>query len=422
MRKQNLVGWALAAVLTIAVFPVLAQQDDVPILRPKNQIIKPVGATLLVMCDLACNWKLDGFAKGRIEAGDSAKTKVEPGQHVVIAMTEDGVDQTTQLSEVKSSGQMVVSIELKPVRDARLKAEQEEQEKVALDQQEKELREVERQKQLALKEILRQSEELYKDKRYAEAIPLLDKLCNGGHVESCEILGSMYEEGKGVLRDYSRAFALYSKACDAGNEDGCNRLGVMYTTGRGVATDNLRAVKLYSKACEDGNAGGCSNLGAMYETGKGVGSKEFDGDCGGMCIAYQNYPKALELYTKACEAGNADGCKKLGDLYLNGKGVNEDDEQAKTIFSRACDAGNGDGCSGLGLMYLDGKGFKEDDAKAFTMFSKACDEGSADGCDHIGDGYRYGWGVHKDKTKAKEFYEKACQMNYPQGCVDLRYK
>jgi hypothetical protein len=134
MRKRELVGWVLAAALTTAAFPALAQQDDIPILRPKSQITKPAGATLLVMCDLACNWTLDGETKGRIEAGDSAKAKVEIGQHIVIAVTEDGADKVKQFSEVKLSGQTVVSIELKHVRDARLKVEQQARDKTLQEQ------------------------------------------------------------------------------------------------------------------------------------------------------------------------------------------------------------------------------------------------------------------------------------------------
>jgi hypothetical protein len=122
----------MAAVLTAAALRALAQQDEGPILRPKPQP-KPAApsTTLLVMCDLACNWKLDGVVKGRIEAGGSAKTKVEAGQHVVVAVTEDGADQVQQPSEVKSGEQTMVNIELIPVRDARLKAEQQARDKIA---------------------------------------------------------------------------------------------------------------------------------------------------------------------------------------------------------------------------------------------------------------------------------------------------
>jgi hypothetical protein len=122
MRKRKIAGWLLAVVIGAALLPALSQQDEGPILRPKP---KPASATLLVMCDLACNWKLDGEVKGRIEAGGSAKAKVELGQHVVVAATEDGADQVKQLSEIKANGQTIVSIELEPVRDARLKAEKE---------------------------------------------------------------------------------------------------------------------------------------------------------------------------------------------------------------------------------------------------------------------------------------------------------
>ena len=127
-----------AMVLMNAVFVLgagiaVAQQDEGPILRPKPkpQPKPAVSATLLVICDLACDWKLDGEAKGRIEAGGSAKAKVGTGQHMVAAASEDGADQVQQLSQVKSGEQTVVNIELAPLREARLKAEQQAQDKIA---------------------------------------------------------------------------------------------------------------------------------------------------------------------------------------------------------------------------------------------------------------------------------------------------
>jgi hypothetical protein len=118
---------AVTAAITVTTLTAGAQQNEGPILLPSKPVNKPASATLLVLCDLACNWKLDGEAMGHIDAGASAKAKVELGQHMVVAVTEDGADQIKQLSEVKSTGQTVVSIELQPVRDARLKLEQEAQ-------------------------------------------------------------------------------------------------------------------------------------------------------------------------------------------------------------------------------------------------------------------------------------------------------
>jgi hypothetical protein len=138
MHTNKLAGWILAAVLAIAAVSALAQEEG-PILLPKPKPQpKPVAlsATLLVTCDLACDWKLDGEAKGRIEAGASAKAKVDLGEHIVIATTEDSLDKVKQLTEVKAAGQKVVSIELQPIRDARLKTEQEAKDKAAQETQE----------------------------------------------------------------------------------------------------------------------------------------------------------------------------------------------------------------------------------------------------------------------------------------------
>jgi hypothetical protein len=133
----------LGAVIAIAATQAMAQQDEGPILRPHKPVAKPAAATLLVLCDLTCNWKLDGKAQGVIAAGDSAKVKVELGQHVISATTEDGLDRIRQVSEVKATGQTAVTLDLAPVHDARLKAEQEAREKAALAQRENELRNAE---------------------------------------------------------------------------------------------------------------------------------------------------------------------------------------------------------------------------------------------------------------------------------------
>jgi hypothetical protein len=120
MQRVSFARCALAALIAVTVASAIAQQDQGPILRPKP---RPAATTLLVLCDLACDWKLDGEAKGRIEAGGSAKAKVELGEHLVIVATTDGQDTVQQLAVVKVAGQKIVNLPLKPVRDARLNAD-----------------------------------------------------------------------------------------------------------------------------------------------------------------------------------------------------------------------------------------------------------------------------------------------------------
>jgi hypothetical protein len=110
----------------MALSAAVAQQDEGPIQLPKP---KPAAATLLVTCDLACSWKLDGKERGSIAAGDSATAEVELGEHILVATTVEGLDKVQQLVEVKAAGQKVVNLELQAVRILRLEAEQEARDK-----------------------------------------------------------------------------------------------------------------------------------------------------------------------------------------------------------------------------------------------------------------------------------------------------
>jgi hypothetical protein len=122
MKMQCRAAWMLVAVLALAQRAGGAgtQQDEGPILKPKP---KPVTtATLVVMCDLACYWNLDGELEGIIALGESKKVPVSLGHHRFEAVTMDKLDVVVREIEIKTPGQTIVSIELQPVREARGKA------------------------------------------------------------------------------------------------------------------------------------------------------------------------------------------------------------------------------------------------------------------------------------------------------------
>lgn len=130
----RLIAFAVAAFVIGQLPPLLAQAGTSPDAKAKSNRRPPL-PTLLVMCDIACNWRLDGEAKGHINAGGGVKAKVESGQHMVEATTEDGVDQVKQPCTVKSVGQTMVSIEFWPIRYARIAAKQEGMDKAAQEAQ-----------------------------------------------------------------------------------------------------------------------------------------------------------------------------------------------------------------------------------------------------------------------------------------------
>src|SRR5271170_5976539 len=199
MHGSKFAGWALTAAVAIAAASVVAQQDEGPVLKPKPKP-KPAGATLLVICDLACNWKLDSEAKGSIDAEGSKKVPVSLGQHLVDATIQDGLDKVEQEVDLKTAAQTIVRLQLQPVRDARAKAEQDARDKAA------------RQQQKSAASQAQQGRALFDQKQYAQAQPLLANACAGGSMDSCALLGWLYEHGQGVPQNYAQAVTLNQKA------------------------------------------------------------------------------------------------------------------------------------------------------------------------------------------------------------------
>jgi len=135
-KKRIIVALAIA-VLVLGAGMALAQEDEGPILRPKTTPAKPAAPMLQVSCDLACNWTLDGTAKGHIDAGASVKTKITTGQHTVTAETDDTLDKAEYEISIKAAGLTSQAFALQAVRDARLKAEQEAKDKAEQEAQAK---------------------------------------------------------------------------------------------------------------------------------------------------------------------------------------------------------------------------------------------------------------------------------------------
>jgi hypothetical protein len=122
--RDRVQAWTLIAVLIVSVEAGLAYQDDGPILKPKRSPAPAAGATLLVICDLTCNWKLDGDDMEGLAAGTTKKVAVSIGQHLLNAYTQDGLDKIENQIEIKGRGQVIVRLELQAARVARLKAEE----------------------------------------------------------------------------------------------------------------------------------------------------------------------------------------------------------------------------------------------------------------------------------------------------------
>lgn len=83
-------------------------------------------------------------------------------------------------------------------------------------------------------------------------------------------LGIMYQNGRGVKRDFAKAKAWYEKAAEQGDEIAQNNLAYMYWKGQGVTRDDTRAAELFGLATVRGYGLAAYHLADMYWKGQGV--------------------------------------------------------------------------------------------------------------------------------------------------------
>jgi TPR repeat protein len=123
----------------------------------------------------------------------------------------------------------------------------------------------------------------------------------------------------------------------------------------------------------------------------------------------------------ACDAGDADPCRKLGTTYQFGNAsVTKDEARATAYYERACAMKNAMGCVSSGQMYEFHHGVTKDDAKAATYYEKGCELGYQVGCANWAIMLENGRGVPKDVTRARALYEEACRQGAGLACERRR--
>lgn len=194
---------------------------------------------------------------------------------------------------------------------------------------------------------------------------LLSRACETGDTAQC--LPAFNRLG---TREGIQAARLLEAACQFHNSmSACNTAGVLYAQGLGMAQNFFRARDLYTRACEGGNMFGCSNLGWFYEVGRAVP---------------RDIARAYRLFDYACERDHMPACRNLADLYARGRGVVSDVTKARTLYLRACDDSYLPACSRLGRSYLNAVESEPNLELAKHYFTRACEGEDASGCYELG--------------------------------------
>ena len=143
-------------------------------------------------------------------------------------------------------------------------------------------------------------------------------------------LGTFYYTGRVVEQDYKRAFELYKIAADAGELRAICNCGYCFYYGRHQAVDHAEAFKYFSLGAllfDDANC--LYKLGDMYINGYGVQKNEV--------YAFKLYSRALDQCRNSDEdaAVTADAQFRVGKCLLRGIGTEKDVEEANVLLSLA---------------------------------------------------------------------------------------
>jgi TPR repeat protein len=185
--------------------------------------------------------------------------------------------------------------------------------------------------------------------------------------------------------------------CIGGDMQRCRQLGDMYATCTGVGRDMPRAAELYEKVCDAGVADVCNTLGEMYEqqvVPSAAGSK-----------------RSEDLFNRACSGGSTPGCLNVG-LLLSAR---EDFEQAARFYDRSCTGGLTAGCHYLAAAIEKGEGVAKDVTRAVSLYDEACDAEYIDSCLALATLFTEGTAVEADAARVTQYYAKVLQI-YSDGC------
>lgn len=223
--------------------------------------------------------------------------------------------------------------------------------------------------------------------------------------ESLFIRGYGYYTDAADAEDLRKAFELLGAAASLGHPLAQDILGNMYEDGDGAPLDISTAVSLYMRSAEQDCPQGMYDLALLYLDGHGV---------------EQDEERAFRLIGRAVEMGSdPEHIFMLSVLFLHGRGVDADPDQALSLLRKASDLGSIDAKANLGAMYLAGDRVPKDLSLAYRLLSEAASEEDCCAMCNLGLMYETGSHVEKDINAAVTNYRRAADLGYPPAFYHL---
>lgn len=280
----------------------------------------------------------------------------------------------------------------------------------------------------------------YDRKEYSKAYNMFLKCAsneNENKSNAMYMLGKMQEEGTGVEQNLAQAIQSYKKSvqystkldCDARlalmrlNETiedksefvdanktmlmGINttrelyRIGYEYENGLNKRFVSLPKAYAYYKAAADKDyTQAYTKMGEIYI------SKYYPFKDKAKSDKY--YQKAFKVYNQRTDS-DGEACYEVGNMYKNGLGVAQNQEQAKLYFKKGAMLNDKNASYEYGMICKSELEYPD----AFKYFQQSAEKGHTLSMFELAKLYEEGMGHDMDRTKAIEWYRKCVENNSP---------
>jgi TPR repeat protein len=248
-------------------------------------------------------------------------------------------------------------------------------------------------------------------KNFNKALKLLkESSCNcksaKEFIESSNYKESIFQEGKRLYNEkkYSDAANMWNEATILKHLDSYAFLSDMLIDGRkGVPLDAKRACQLALEGTNLGNIHSKGVLGHCYVQGLGVDEN-------------QEYMKiGFELAKESADAHSCFGQFALGLCYEQEWGVQQETATAIHLYHLAAIQGHASAHCNLAYIFYKDNEYEE----AFKWFSLAAEQGLSSAQSYLGNMYENGLYVTRDATEAFKWYHLAAEQGYEEDQVTL---
>ncbi|KAG0233964.1 hypothetical protein BGW41_001262, partial [Actinomortierella wolfii] len=155
-------------------------------------------------------------------------------------------------------------------------------------------------------------------------------------------------------------------------------------------------VSILMNSAKEGDSSAQMKLAEMFENGTGVD---------------QSDEEAFKWYLEAARQGHAPAQHKTGNNYLRGRGTDKNPSEALLWFQKGASQGHSASQLSLGAMYDSGKEVEQNYSEAMKWYLEAAAQGNSDAQFRIGGMYEAGRGVESDMATALDWYRKAAMQD-----------